>query len=56
MENDEEIVAVIFAAIKSYSSGKKISIKKVKKIDESCNYVSRWLMHNPQTFWRTRKE
>ncbi len=55
MENEEEITAVVVAALMAYSSDKKIYIKKVKKVDESCKF-SGWLMHNPQTFWRTRKE
>ncbi len=56
MEDNEEIVAVIFAAIQSYLSEKHILIKKVRKIGKICNHTDRWLMHTPQIFWRTRGE
>jgi hypothetical protein len=54
MEDNEEIVAAIFAAIKAYSS-KEVLIKKIKTIDQNCNYINRWTIHTPQIFWKTRK-
>lgn len=54
--NEEEIVAVISAAMMAYSSDKivKKERSKSKAIDEKCS--NRWLAHSPQIFWKPRKE
>ncbi len=51
---DEEVIAAISAAIKTYSCGKEIILTKIKKMDEKC-LSNGWLIHAPQTFWRIRK-
>lgn len=52
--NEEEIVAVINAAIMAYSSDKIVKTQKTKQKVVECS--NRWLAHSPQIFWKSRRE